>query len=48
MWAQATRDRDALEAELGLRYEGERSKLQEEANERANEIVEEVRMKLSN
>lgn len=34
-----------MEAELGLRYEGERSKFQEEANARANEMVEEVRTK---
>lgn len=42
MWAQAARDRDALEAELGLRHEEERSRFLEEANERASEIVEEV------
>lgn len=35
MWAQAARDRDALESELGLRF-------LDEANERASEIVEEV------
>lgn len=43
MWAQAARDRDALEAELGLRHEEERSRFLEEANERASEIIEEVR-----
>lgn len=42
MWAQAARDRDALEAELGLRHEEERSRFLEEANERASEIIEEV------
>jgi len=44
MWAQAARDRDALEAELGLRHEEERSRFLEEANERASEIIEEVRV----
>lgn len=43
MWAQAARDRDALEAELGSRHEAERSILLEEAGERDSEIVEEVR-----
>lgn len=42
MWAQAARDRDALEAELGLRHEEERSRFLEEANDRASEIMEEV------
>lgn len=42
MWAQAARDRDALEAELGARHEGERERLLEEAQERANAMVEEV------
>lgn len=42
MWAQAARDRDALEAELGLRHEGERERMLEEAKEHANEMVEEV------
>lgn len=42
MWAQAARDRDALEAELGARYEGERERMLEEARERASEMVEEV------
>lgn len=43
MWAQAARDRDALEAELSLRHEAERSRFLEEAGERDSEIVEEVR-----
>lgn len=47
MWAQAARDRDALEADLSLRHEEERSRFLEEANERASQIVEEVR-ELSN
>lgn len=42
MWAQAARDRDALEAELGARHEGERERLLEEAQERTNAMVEEV------
>eukprot|EP00903_Cladosiphon_okamuranus_P022276 g20482.t1 len=47
MWAQAARDRDALEAELGLRHEEERSRFLEEANERASEIIEEVKEKMA-
>ncbi|CAM9657572.1 unnamed protein product, partial [Ectocarpus sp. 4 AP-2014] len=42
MWAQAARDRDALEAELSLRHEAERSRFLEEAGERDSEIVEEA------
>lgn len=42
MWAQAARDRDALEAELEARHEGERERLLQEAKERANAVVEEV------
>ncbi|CAM9638804.1 unnamed protein product, partial [Ectocarpus fasciculatus] len=47
MWAQAARDRDALEAELGLRHEAERSRFMEEAGERDSEIVEEVKRKMA-
>ncbi|CAM9606619.1 unnamed protein product [Scytosiphon promiscuus] len=47
MLAQATRDKDALEAELALEFEGERLKLKEEAKERATEIVEELKLKLA-
>lgn len=47
MWAQAARDRDALEAELGARHEGERERLLEEAQERTNAMVEEVKAKMS-
>eukprot|EP00752_Nemacystus_decipiens_P006369 g5741.t1 len=47
MWAQAARDRDALEAELGLRHEEERSRFFDEANERASEIIEEVKEKMA-
>lgn len=43
MWAQASRDRDALEAELGARHDAEREKLLQEARERASAMVEEVR-----
>lgn len=42
MWAQAARDRDALQAELSARHEGERERLLEEAQERAIAMVEEV------
>ena len=42
MWAQAARDRDALETEMGLKQEAERERMMEEANQRAGEIVEEV------
>lgn len=42
--AQAAKDREALEAELGARHEGEREKLMEEARERADEMVKEVRV----
>ena len=42
MWAQAARDRDALQAELSARHEGERKRLLEEARERAIAMVEEV------
>ncbi|CAM9865365.1 unnamed protein product [Pylaiella littoralis] len=47
MWAQAARDRDALEAELGLRHEEERSRFLEEANERALEVIEEVKINMA-
>lgn len=42
MWAQAARDRDALQAEMNARHEGERERLLEEARERAIAMVEEV------
>lgn len=42
MWAQAARDRDALEAELGLRHKEERDILLQEAAERADEMIKEV------
>ncbi|CAN0138574.1 unnamed protein product [Ectocarpus sp. 12 AP-2014] len=47
MWAQAARDRDALEAELSSRHEAERSRFLEEAGERDNEIVEEAKRKMA-
>lgn len=42
MWSQAERDRAALENELGLRHEADRERIMEEANQRANEIIEVV------
>ncbi|CAM9272491.1 unnamed protein product [Sphacelaria rigidula] len=47
MWAQAARDRDALQAELSARHEGERERLLEEAQERAIAMVEEVKAKMA-
>lgn len=42
MWAQAARDRNTLEAELGARNEREKKKMLEEARDRAESMVQEV------
>lgn len=45
--AQAALERDALADELGSRHTEERERLLEEAKERANNILEEVHMRMS-